>query len=138
MTVEDLPTLNATLNAISAGLLSVGFVFIRRKDVRRHKACMLAAFAMSILFLMSYVVYHAQVGSKPFPGQGMMRAIYFTVLIPHVVLAATIVPLALITLSRGLSNRFDAHRRIARWTLPIWLYVSVTGVMVYLMLYKMY
>ena len=138
MTVEDLPTLNATLNAISAALLSVGYAFIRRKDVRRHKACMLAAFAMSILFLMSYVVYHAQVGSRPFPGQGMMRAIYFTVLIPHVILAATIVPLALITLSRGLSNRFDAHRRIARWTLPIWLYVSVTGVMVYLMLYKMY
>jgi putative membrane protein len=138
MTVEDLPALNATLNAMSAGLLSVGYMFIRRKDVRRHKACMLAAFAMSILFLMSYVVYHAQVGSKPFPGQGMMRAIYFTVLIPHVLLAATIVPLALITLSRGLSNRFDAHRRIARWTLPIWLYVSVTGVMVYLMLYKMY
>jgi len=138
MTVEDLPALNATLNAMSAGLLSVGYMFIRRKDVRRHKACMLAAFAMSILFLMSYVVYHAQVGSKPFPGQGMMRAIYFTVLIPHVILAATIVPLALITLSRGLSNRFDAHRRIARWTLPIWLYVSVTGVMVYLMLYQLY
>ncbi len=138
MTVEDLPTLNATLNAISAALLSVGYAFIRRKDVRRHKACMLAAFAMSILFLISYVVYHAQVGSKPFPGQGMIRAIYFTVLIPHVILAAAIVPLALITLSRGLSNRFDAHRRIARWTLPIWLYVSVTGVMVYLMLYEMY
>jgi uncharacterized membrane protein YozB (DUF420 family) len=138
MTVEDLPTLNATLNAISAALLSVGYAFIRRKDVRRHKACMLAAFAMSILFLISYVVYHSQVGSKPFPGQGMIRAIYFTVLIPHVILAAAIVPLALITLSRGLSNRFDAHRRIARWTLPIWLYVSVTGVMVYLMLYEMY
>jgi uncharacterized membrane protein YozB (DUF420 family) len=138
MTVEDLPTLNATLNGISAVFLSVGYGFIRRKDVRRHKACMLTAFAMSILFLISYVVYHAQVGSKPFPGQGMIRAIYFTVLIPHVILAAAIVPLALITLSRGLSNRFDAHRRIARWTLPIWLYVSVTGVMVYLMLYRIY
>jgi uncharacterized membrane protein YozB (DUF420 family) len=138
MTVEDLPTLNATLNAISAVLLSVGYMFIRRKDRRRHKACMLAACAMSILFLMSYVVYHAQVGSKPFPGTGMMRAIYFTVLIPHVILAAAIVPLALITLSRGLANRVDKHRRIARWTLPIWLYVSVTGVMVYLMLYLLY
>jgi putative membrane protein len=138
MTVEDLPTLNATLNGISAVFLSVGYAFIRRKDVRRHKACMLTAFATSILFLISYVVYHAQVGSKPFPGQGMIRAIYFTVLIPHVILAAAIVPLALVTLSRGLSNRIDAHRRIARWTLPIWLYVSVTGVMVYLMLYEMH
>jgi putative membrane protein len=138
MTVEDLPTLNATLNAISAVLLSVGYMFIRRKERQRHKACMLAAFAMSVLFLMSYVTYHAQVGSKPFPGEGAIRALYFTVLIPHVILAAAIVPLALITLSRGLSNRFDAHRRIARWTLPIWLYVSITGVMVYLMLYKLY
>ena len=138
MTVEDLPTLNATLNAISAVLLSIGYFFILRKDRRRHKACMLAAFAMSILFLISYVVYHAQVGSRPFPGTGAMRAIYFIVLIPHVILAATIVPLALITLSRGLANRVDPHRRIARWTLPIWLYVSVTGVMVYLMLYELY
>jgi putative membrane protein len=138
MTVEDLPTLNATLNGISAVLLSTGYVFIRRKDRYRHKLCMLAAFAMSVLFLISYVVYHAQVGSKPFPGQGAMRVIYFIVLVPHVLLAATIVPLALITLSRGLANRVDPHRRIARWTLPIWLYVSVTGVMVYLMLYKLY
>src|SRR5262245_44493713 len=138
MTVEDLPTLNATLNAISGALLAAGYTFIRRKQIRRHRACMLAAFAMSVLFLISYVAYHAQAGSKPFPGTGMMRAIYFTVLIPHVILAATIVPLALITLSRGLSNRVDKHRRIARWTLPIWLYVSVTGVMVYLMLYKLY
>ena len=138
ITVDDLPTLNATLNGISAVLLSVGYFFIRRKDRQRHKICMLSAFAMSVLFLISYVIYHAQVGSKPFPGQGAMRAIYFSVLIPHVLLAATIVPLALITLSRGLSNRIDPHRRIARWTLPIWLYVSVTGVMVYLMLYEMY
>jgi putative membrane protein len=138
MTIEDLPTLNATLNAISAALLSVGYMFIRRKERQRHKVCMLAAFAMSVLFLISYVTYHAQVGSKPFPGQGASRAIYFTVLIPHVILAATIVPLALITLSRGLSNRIDPHRRIARWTLPIWLYVSITGVIVYLMLYVMY
>ena len=99
---------------------------------------MLAAFATSILFLVSYVVYHAQVGSKPFPGTGVARVVYFVILIPHVILAATIVPLAIITLSRGLSSRFDQHRRIARWTLPLWLYVSVTGVIVYLMLYKMY
>lgn len=138
MTVEDLPALNASLNAISAVLLTAGYVFIRRKERQRHKVCMLTAFAVSVLFLISYVIYHAQIGSKPFPGEGAMRALYFSVLIPHVILAATIVPLALITLSRGLSNRIDRHRRIARWTLPIWLYVSVTGVMVYLMLYRMY
>jgi putative membrane protein len=138
VTVEDLPALNASLNAISAVLLTVGYVFIRRKERQRHKACMLTAFAVSVLFLISYVIYHAQIGSKPFPGEGAMRAIYFSILIPHVILAATIVPLALVTLSRGLSNRIDTHRRIARWTLPIWLYVSITGVMVYLMLYRMY
>jgi uncharacterized membrane protein YozB (DUF420 family) len=138
ITVEDLPALNATLNGISAILLSIGYFFIRRKERQRHKLCMLSAFGVSVLFLISYVSYHAQVGSKPFPGHGAVRAIYFSVLIPHVLLAATIVPLALITLSRGLSNRIDSHRRIARWTLPIWLYVSVTGVIVYLMLYKLY
>src|SRR5262245_24842204 len=103
MSVEDLPTLNATLNGISAVLLTTGYVLIRRKQRQRHRACMLAAFGMSILFLISYVVYHAQVGSRPFPGHGTMRVVYFAVLIPHVILAAAIVPLALITLSRGLS-----------------------------------
>ncbi|MGH9387527.1 MAG: DUF420 domain-containing protein [Vicinamibacterales bacterium] len=138
LTVEDLPTLNASLNATSAVLLTAGYVFIRRKERQRHKVCMLTAFAISVLFLISYVIYHAQIGSRPFPGEGVIRAIYFSILIPHVILAATIVPLAVITLSRGLSNRIDTHRRIARWTLPIWLFVSVTGVIVYLMLYKLY
>jgi putative membrane protein len=99
---------------------------------------MLAAFATSTLFLISYVVYHAHAGSRPFPGRGPIRGVYFAILITHIILAAAIVPMALITLSRALRERFDRHKAIARWTLPIWLYVSVTGVIVYLMLYQMY
>jgi uncharacterized membrane protein YozB (DUF420 family) len=137
MTVTDLPALNATLNAISTVLLVTGYVFIRRGDRRKHKACMIAALVMSALFLTSYVIYHAQVGSVPFKGTGWIRTVYFAVLIPHVILAAAIVPPVLITASRGLSAKYDKHRRIARWTLPLWLYVSVTGVIVYLMLYQM-
>ena len=137
MTVNDLPALNATLNASSTVLLLTGYVFIRRGDRRRHKACMLAALVMSALFLTSYVIYHAQVGSVPFTRTGWIRTAYFAVLIPHVILAAAIVPPILITASRGLSAKYDKHRRIARWTLPLWLYVSVTGVIVYLMLYQM-
>jgi putative membrane protein len=137
MTVADLPALNATLNAISTLLLVTGYVFIRRGDRQKHKACMIAALAMSGLFLTSYVIYHAQVGSVPFKGTGWIRTVYFAVLIPHVILAAAIVPPILITASRGLSAKYDKHRRIARWTLPLWLYVSVTGVIVYLMLYQM-
>ena len=132
-----LPAVNATLNGIAAIFLAVGWVFIRRGDRRRHRFCMLAAFAMSALFLTSYLVYHANVGSVPFQGQGTIRYIYFAILITHVVLAALILPLALMTLSRALSQRFDRHRAIARWTLPIWLYVSVTGVAIYLMLYRL-
>jgi uncharacterized membrane protein YozB (DUF420 family) len=132
-----LPGINATLNAIATVFLSVGWVFIRRRDIARHRACMLSAFATSALFLTSYVVYHANVGSVPFQGQGAVRVVYFLILITHIVLAALILPLALITLSRALSQRFDRHRRIARWTLPIWLYVSVTGVVIYVMLYRM-
>lgn len=135
--VTDLPALNATLNAISTVLLVTGYVFIRRGDRRKHKACMIAALVMSALFLTSYVIYHAQVGSVPFKGTGWIRTVYFAVLIPHVILAAAIVPPVLITASRGLSAKYDKHRRIARWTLPLWLYVSVTGVIVYLMLYQM-
>jgi uncharacterized membrane protein YozB (DUF420 family) len=131
-----LPAVNATLNAISTIFLGVGWMFIRRRDMRRHRACMLAAFATSALFLTSYLVYHANVGSVPFQGHGAIRVIYFAILITHIILAATILPLALITLFRALSRRFDRHRRIARWTLPIWLYVSVTGVVIYLMLYQ--
>ena len=137
MSVTDLPALNATLNAVSAALLITGYVFIRRGDRRRHQACMIAALIVSALFLTSYVIYHAQVGSVPFKRTGWIRTAYFAVLIPHVILAAAIVPPILITASRGLSAKYDKHRSIARWTLPLWLYVSVTGVIVYLMLYQL-
>ena len=136
MDVTDLPHLNAALNGVSAILLTAGYSFIRAGQIEAHKRCMVSAFVVSALFLASYVTYHANVGSKPFPGTGLVRTIYFTILITHVILAATIVPLALVTLSRALARRFDRHRRIARWTLPIWLYVSVTGVVIYLMLYQ--
>jgi uncharacterized membrane protein YozB (DUF420 family) len=137
MSVSDLPELNATLNAIAAVLLVIGYVLVRRGYVQYHRRVMLAAFTTSALFLVSYVIYHANAGSRPFQGQGPIRAVYFTILITHVILAAAIVPLALITLSYGLRARFDSHVRIARWTLPIWLYVSVTGVVVYVMLYQL-
>jgi uncharacterized membrane protein YozB (DUF420 family) len=137
MTVHDLPTLNATLNATSFVLLSTGYVFIRLGQRDKHRLCMLAALVVSALFLTSYVVYHAQVGSVPFKGVGAIRTVYFTILISHVILAITIVPLVIVTASRALSARFDKHRVIARWTLPLWIYVSVTGVVVYLMLYRM-
>lgn len=137
MSVNDLPALNATLNAISFILLVTGYVFIRRKEWRKHRACMIAALVMSGLFLTSYLIYHAQVGSVPFRKTGWIRTVYFAVLIPHVILAAAMVPPVIITVSRGLSAKYDKHRRIARWTLPIWLYVSITGVIVYLMLYQM-
>jgi uncharacterized membrane protein YozB (DUF420 family) len=132
-----LPAVNATLNAISTVFLTVGWLFIRQRQVDRHRLCMLGAFTTSTLFLTSYVVYHAKVGSVPFTGQGVIRVVYFTILITHVVLAAAILPLALITLSRALARRFDRHRKIARWTLPLWLYVSVTGVVIYMMLYRL-
>ena len=138
MTINDLPALNASLNAISAVCLASGYVFIRRGRVVFHKRCMLSALGASACFLISYVVYHANVGSRPFPGAGAVRYVYFTILITHVLLAATILPLALITAARGLRAQYDRHVRIARWTLPLWLYVSVTGVVIYLMLYRMY
>jgi putative membrane protein len=138
MTVADLPALNATLNAIAGTLLVLGYVKIRQGRMKTHRRFMLAAFATSGLFLISYVIYHANEGSRPFPGQGPIRVVYFVILITHVVLAAAILPLALITLTHGLRERFDRHVPIARWTLPIWLYVSVTGVIVYLMLYQLY
>ncbi len=137
MTLSDLPALNAFLNATAAILLVIGFSLIRAGRIRQHRAVMIAACAVSTLFLTSYVIYHANVGSKPFHGRGSIRVVYFTILLTHVVLAAAVVPLALVTLSRGLRGRFDRHRAIARWTFPIWLYVSVTGVIVYLMLYRM-
>ena len=137
MTVSDLPAVNATLNAVAGILLIVGYREIRLGHIRRHRAAMLAACATSTLFLISYVVYHAQVGSRPFTGRGFIRIVYFTILISHVILAAAILPLALVTLTRALRERFDRHAAIARWTLPIWLYVSVTGVVVYFMLYHL-
>ena len=137
MDFRDLPALNATLNAVSTVLLSSGYIFIRRREIERHRFCMIAAFCVSCLFLSSYLVYHYHVGSVPFTKEGWIRPVYFTILITHVVLAGAIVPLALITLSRALKERFDKHRAIARWTLPLWLYVSVTGVVIYWMLYRM-
>ena len=137
MSVADLPALNATLNAIAAVLLVIGYVLIRRGRIQQHRRVMLAAFTTSALFLISYVTYHANAGSRPFSGQGPIRIVYFAILISHVILAAAILPMALITLTHALRARFDRHMRIARWTLPIWLYVSVTGVIVYLMLYRM-
>jgi uncharacterized membrane protein YozB (DUF420 family) len=137
MSVADLPALNATLNAIAAVLLVTGYVLIRRGRIQQHRRVMLAAFSTSALFLVSYVIYHANTGSRPFAGPGAIRIVYFAILISHVILAAAILPMALITLTQALRERFDRHMRIARWTLPIWLYVSVTGVIVYLMLYQM-
>jgi putative membrane protein len=134
--LTDLPALNASLNAIAAVLLVIGYILIRRRKIAQHRLVMLSAFATSALFLTSYLVYHANVGSRPFPGQGPIRTIYFTILFTHVVLAAAILPMALITLNHALRQRFTRHVPIARWTLPIWLYVSVTGVIVYLMLYQ--
>jgi len=133
--VYSLPTVNALLNSISAILLVAGYVMIRRKRVSAHKACMVGAFVVSTLFLVSYVVYHLNVGSVRYTGAGAARAIYLTILATHIVLAAAILPLALVTLFRAWKEQFDRHARIARWTLPIWLYVSVTGVVIYVMLY---
>lgn len=136
--ISDLPTLNATLNGASALCLVSGYLFVRRGNRLMHKRCMVGALTLSSVFLASYVVYHLNAGSRPFQGRGLIRPVYFTILITHVVLAATILPLALLTATRGLRAQFDRHVRIARWTLPLWLYVSVTGVVIYLMLYEMY
>jgi putative membrane protein len=136
--LSDLPALNATLNGISAAFLVAGFILIKQRRWRIHKRCMLGALASSTLFLISYVVYHANTGSRPFAGTGTVRTIYFSILITHVVLAATILPLALVTTARGLREQYGKHVKVARWTLPLWLYVSVTGVIIYLMLYQLY
>jgi uncharacterized membrane protein YozB (DUF420 family) len=130
-----LPHANAGMNGTSALLLLLGFVFIRARRVGPHKACMLGALAVSAVFLVSYVVYHANVGATRFAGEGAVRILYFSVLISHSVLAVSVAPLAGFTVWRAFKGQFDRHRRIARWTLPIWFYVSVTGVLVYLMLY---
>ncbi len=130
-----LPTVNALLNGTSACLLLAGYIRIRRGDRTGHRAFMPAAVLASSLFLTSYLVYHAHAGSVHFLGQGWIRPVYFSILITHTLLAATVLPLVLVTVWRALKQRFDRHRRIARWTFPIWLYVSVTGVVVYMMLY---
>jgi putative membrane protein len=135
LALADLPALNAVLNATSAILLSAGYRFIRRRQITAHKRCMLTACATSALFLMSYLTYHYYVGSMPFHGQGWVRPLYFTILISHTTLAATIVPLAIMTLFRAWKADFRKHARLARWTWPIWMYVSVTGVLVYFFLY---
>ena len=133
--VTDLPAINASLNAIATFWLVTGYMMIRRQRITLHKTCMMAACVTSVLFLTSYIVYHANVGSRPFSGTGAIRVVYLSILISHVALAAAVPPLALVTLSRGLRGRYERHVAIAHWTLPIWLYVSVTGVVVYVMLY---
>jgi len=137
MDVSFLPAVNATLNGTTTVLLIIGRTLIAKKLVSAHRRVMIAAVSTSALFLVSYLTYHAQAGSVRFQGQGQARRIYFVILVTHTVLAAAIVPMVLVTLSRGLQGRFDKHRRIARWTFPVWLYVSVTGVLVYFMLYRL-
>ena len=135
MEISDLPAINATLNAIATVFLLSGYVLIRRGNQKLHKRCMLGALTTSTLFLACYVIYHLNVGSRPFQGQGMSRLVYFAILGTHVPLAALILPLALTTAAWGLASQYDRHVRIARWTLPLWLYVSLTGVVIYCMLY---
>ncbi|MGH7550636.1 MAG: DUF420 domain-containing protein [Gemmatimonadota bacterium] len=133
--LHDLPALNAALNLLAAVLLVVGHLFVRRGRIDRHRLCMGAALVVSAMFLASYVVYHVQAGSVRFTAGGWPRVAYYAILVTHVPLAAAILPLALVTAGRGLRGRIEAHVRIARWTWPLWLYVSVTGVLIYLMLY---
>jgi uncharacterized membrane protein YozB (DUF420 family) len=134
--VHSLPAVNASLNAVSGVLLVIAYAFIRQRKIEQHRKTMIAAFVTSSLFLVCYVIYHAQVGSVRFTRQGFVRPLYFTILITHVTLAAAVLPMAIVTLSRGLKAKYPQHRRIARWTFPIWLYVSVTGVLVYVLLYQ--
>jgi len=137
--LSDLPALNAILNATSAVFLALGYAFIRLKRVHAHHRCMLVAVTVSVLFLVSYVTYHAQFGSKHFPGHGFARDLYRVILTTHTILAMLVaLYLAPVTLFRALRKRFDRHQAIARWTLPIWFYVSVTGVIIYFMLYHWY
>ncbi|MEE9162165.1 MAG: DUF420 domain-containing protein [Candidatus Neomarinimicrobiota bacterium] len=135
--LSALPAVNASLNATCALLLLTAYVFIRQRRITAHRNTMLAAATVAALFLTSYLIYHSQVGATPFPGSGPVRWLYFSVLISHTLLAVANVPLVATTLYRGLSKRYRRHRRIARWTLPIWLYISLTGVVIYLMLYRM-
>ena len=135
--LSDLPLLNATLNALAGMLLVSAYIMIRKGNIARHRALMLAAFSTSVLFLVSYVIYHVNIGSRAFTGTGVIRVVYFVILITHIVLAIAVVPMAIVTLRRGLRRDDLRHKAIARWTFPIWLYVSVTGVVVYVMLYML-
>jgi len=138
ISIQSLPTLNAFLNATSGVLIVAGFVLIRRKRIAAHRACMIAAVTTSVLFLISYLTYHYYHGVTRFAGTGIARPIYFFILTTHTILAAVIVPFVAVTLSRALKGKFARHRKVARWTYPMWLYVSVTGVVVYLMLYHLF
>ncbi|MCS7223799.1 MAG: DUF420 domain-containing protein [Armatimonadetes bacterium] len=131
-------TINAGLNLCSAILALAGFFWIRRGQVNRHRLFMLGAFLASAAFFISYVIYHSMVGATPFPGQGIWRPVYFFILISHTLLACGVVPLVLVSLFRALRQDFSRHRKIARWALPIWIYVSVTGVIIYVMLYHLF
>ncbi len=136
--IAILPPIQASLNITAATLMSVGYYFIRQGDRSAHRACMIATLVVSTLFFIFYLYYHSQVGNIPFAGQGAIRPVYFTILITHVVLAAAIVPLVITTVIFAARGRFEKHKRIARWTLPIWLYVSVTGVLIYLLAFQLY
>ena len=138
ITLSDLPSLNAMLNATAAILLLVGRNYIKKGNREKHRRCMLGAFGVSLLFLVSYLVYHYQHGSQPFQGTGWVRPLYFTILLSHTVLAAGLAPLVIVTLRRALRKEYEQHKRLARWTYPIWLYVSITGVVIYLMLYHFF
>ena len=138
MTFSDLPAVNASLNGLSAVFLTAGYVFIRRKNQAAHQKCMLAAVVTSAVFLACYLTYHAKAGRTVFKDPQWFRPFYLTLLLTHTVLAVTIIPMIIITLSRALKRRFELHKKIARWTWPIWMYVSVTGVIVYLLLYKIF
>ena len=136
LTIHDFPAVNASLNATSGVLLIIGYVLMRARRIAWHRRFMIAASVVSSLFLICYVVYHAQVGSVRFTRQGFVRPLYFTILATHVTMAVVVLPLAIVTLTRGLKGRYPQHRRLARWTFPIWMYVSVTGVLVYVLLYQ--
>jgi uncharacterized membrane protein YozB (DUF420 family) len=138
VSIGDLPHLNGALNTIVSVLLVTGWVLIKRRRIAAHRRCMIAAVITSAVFLTSYVIYHANMGSRPFPGTGIMRTVYFTILVPHVILAAVTLPIILVTFARGLRRDDARHRRLARKTMPLWLFVAVSGVVVYLMLYQLY
>jgi uncharacterized membrane protein YozB (DUF420 family) len=144
MTVQDLPTINASLNGLSAVFLTIGYILIKRGRKDAHRNCMVAALITSTIFLVCYVTYHELLrrttGSHgtPFSGQGIIRTVYFTILISHIILAVAIVPMVITTVVYAIRKRWESHKRVARWTWPIWMYVSVTGVIVYVMLYHLF